>query len=377
MVKKLLCLLLLAVAGILSVPVSAQEATAQGTARSWLPSLTSYFQERYTDYENQDDEWSLRRFKLLLDGDASERITYHVQLFYKTNNNSGTDDKVYLKDALITFHASERSSVSVGRFKPPFGLERFQHDNVMDFMERTSVTNRLVVNGKLGSSFARDQGIQADFKNGHSRLSVGLFEGGGANNAGKGNGPLGVARLIYKRAWKGGRWSKSLLCGGAVSLRHAGDLDLHSALPGVSTSITGHFAGTDRRANLFARGELGPFSGQVEGIRLWLSPHNAGEIAALGTYGQLTYRPVSKVLLGVRYERVHSDIHDNTVPVQWTWTYSVTSDLNNHLRLALDYSRSPSGRFLTPPNTWRFQVQYVLFRHLSPWTPPRRKRQEQ
>jgi hypothetical protein len=343
---------------------AAQGATASAQERPSLDSrllrFTAYVQLRYTDEDPGGAAWGLRRFKLIFDGGSKRRTWYHVQAIYKHNNGSRTDDTLYLQDAYFAFHTGKVRWM-LGQFKPPFGLERFQPDARLYFVDRTRATNRLVVNGKLGQSFTRDRGVEMDVGRRAWQLSAGIFSGGGANQNQKSNGPLGVLRfkLQHRGTWRGHRWSWQ--AGVAGSARHAGDLDLGKALKGVSKSRTLHFAGDDHRANLFAKGRLGRFIGQAELFRAWLAPDAGASWKAQGAYGQIVFLPLRGMSLAIRNEWMTPDA-GSPVPAVHNWTAAWTYDFRSiPLRLVTDYARYVGGSSRMR-HVWRFQVQYVLAR---------------
>lgn len=336
-------------------------AGGMGQPSSYLPKLTSYLQARYTDPNTGEDRLALRRFKAWIDGGPEDKLHYHIQFIFKANNGSVTDDGVFLQDAYVVYPLSLGLFLKAGQFIPPFGLERFQPDWNLDFVDRTDVTNRLIVNGNLGDSFARDRGLQCDWEHDGWKLAAGIFHGAGANNAPHGNGPLGVARLSYGREGPQGEHQWLWRAGFAGSARRDADQDFSAQLPGLSKSLTSHFEGQDMRVNAFAQISRGPLSAQGEYFRAWFEPTSGSEIAATGAYGQVAYQPVKSVILGLRYEWFNSDVHDPTISSSSQWTTAATYDLPwLPLRLVTDYSWSNGGT--GPSSVWRIQVQYFLIK---------------
>ncbi len=328
----------------------------------YLPALSSYIQVRYTDPSVGEDAWAIRRFKAMLDGGPEDGLRYHVQFIYKTNLQSSTDDQIYLQDAYVIVPASRGLGFKVGQFVPPFGLERFQPDWNLDLVDRTDLTNRMVVNGNLGKSFSRDRGVEGDWDHGGWQLSAGLFRGEGANMNAKGNGPLGVMRASYGRKGEEGQVPWFWRAGLAGSDRHDHDLNLSGELTGLNKKLTSRFAGRDSRLNAFAEAGWGKVRGQAEYFRAWLSPDRGGEIAAHGAYGQVAYLPVSQLILALRYEWFTPDVHSEAAPSLRQWDSSVTYDFRRvPLRLVADYL-SPRGGSEAYTHTWRFQIQYVLLK---------------
>jgi len=348
----------LAILGVTLGTPAAGSAQEHGPLASWLPRLSSYVQIRYTENEPGRDAWGLRRSKLIFDGGHSGVVHYHVQLIYKHNNGSKTDDSVYLQDALIKLHVGG-AVWTFGQFKPPFGLERFQSDAWLDFVDRTQATDRLIVNGKLGDSFTRDRGIQVDFGRHGSKLSLGLFQGGGANMDQHGNGPLGVLHYQYGREGRRSGRAWSWKAGLAGSLRHADDLDLAAALKGAHRGDLHHFVGDDRRLNLFVEGLWGRFRGQAELFRVWLAPDGGASWKAQGAYGQLTVLPAAGLSLAVRNEWMTPDADAPATAVH-DWAVAAAYKFSRiPLRLITDYAWYVGGSSRTS-HVWRFQVQYVF-----------------
>lgn len=345
----------------LMLATMAASADGGGGASPYLPTLGSYVQFRYTDLEYGDDDWAIRRLKLMFDGGPKEGLRYHVQFIYKTNLQSSTDDQVYLQDAYVVVPASRSLAFKVGQFVPPFGLERFQPDWKLDLVDRTDVTNRMVVNGNLGKSFARDRGVEADWTKGGFSLSTGLFQGEGANMNPKGNGPLGVVRLSYGHKGESGATPWFWRAGLAASDRHDGDGNLSAEFPGLNPKLTSHFDGRDSRIDAFAEAGWGKVRGQAEYFRAWLSPDRGGEIAARGAYAQAAYLPVAPVILALRYEWFTPDVHEPGVASQDLWTAGVTVDVpKTSLRLACDYSHPTTTWPKTRGDVVRIQLQWIF-----------------
>jgi hypothetical protein len=304
----------------------------------------------------------------MLDGGPTDKLHYHLQFIYKVNNDSSTDDRIFLQEAYIVYPFG--LSLKAGQFIPPFGWERFQPDWDLDFVGRTDVTNRLVVDGNLGDSFSRDRGLEFDWNHSGWELSAGIFQGSGANNPPRGNGPLGVARLSYgsEGSRQAGQWSWRAGLAGAA--RRDADQDFSGQLPGLSKSLTSHFEGEDMRLNTFAQVSWGPLRVQGEYFRVWLEPTSGNEIAATGAYAQVAYLPIKGIILGLCYEWFNPDVHEPSAPSLSQWTTAVTYDLPwLPLRLATDYSwaeggtgpssvwRSRCSTLYSPPDTGRFRLR--------------------
>ncbi len=332
-----------------------------GTASAYFPRLSSYFQLRYTDPETGEDRLALRRFKAMLDGGPLDKLHYHLQFIYKTNNGSATDDRIFLEDAYLVIPLRPGLSLKAGQFIPPFGLERFQPDWNLDFVGRTNVTKRLAVNSNLGDSFGRDRGLEGDWDHAGWNFSGGIFQGAGANDPSRGNGPLGVTRLSYGRERVRDKRPWSWRAGLAGSARRITDLNLSGQLPGLSKDLTSHFQGRGARMDAFVQGNWGPFRAQAEYIRVWLNPKSGSEIVARGGYGQLAYLPIDHVILGIRHEWLNPDVRVPDAPPLDRSTAAVTYDFSRlPLRIVTDYSWDQGGE--KSGAGWRLQLQYFLLR---------------
>lgn len=189
---------------------------------------------------------SLRRIKLFGQGRIAGNWGYYLQFLYKANNQSSTDDHIWTQEANASF-ATEEGKLTVGQFKPPFGMERFIPDWVIPFVERSQATDRLVPDGSIGASFARDYGVQWQTKKFRGvSIAAGAFVGNGANNSFTGNGPLLVSRATYDRTHSGGRWFHAEA---AFSWRRDGNIDFRRQLPGAPVGY-GDFSGQDVRQDL-------------------------------------------------------------------------------------------------------------------------------
>ncbi len=337
-------------------------ATAQASA--YIPTLTSYFQVRYTEQNEGEDLLSLRRLKVMFHGGAATGLHYNVQFIFKTNNDSSTDDRIYLQDAYIIWPTWTGVSIKAGQFVPPFGLERFQPDYDLDFVERTNVTTRLVVDGNLGHSFARDRGVEGDWNSGGWQLSGGAFDGAGANTPPRGNGPLGVGRVSYGREEGRKERNWSWRAGLAAALRRDADQDFSGQLPGLSKELTQHFRGRDIRMNTFAQGRWGPLCSQGEYFRAWFQPASGAGITARGAYAQVAWLPCGRCILALRYERFNPDVRQPNDGASRQWTAAATYDWRGvPLRIATDYSwiAAETG----PDTVWRIQVQYFLAKRVD------------
>lgn len=267
------------------------------------PTITSYYQLRLTDPTNGDTYGSIRRLKMMVQGQLDKRTRYYGQVLYKANNRSRTDGQPYLQE-LRVWRRLGRTRITVGQIKPPFGWERFTPDTELVLIDRAQVTNRLVPDGNLGRAFARDRGLQWDWSLGSGTYSLGLFDGAGANNDPHGLGPLVAARAVYDRRPGSRGRSLGAHAEAAVSWRYARDLDFTSQVPGSESFGYDHFTGHDWRVDL-AAGLQGPrWEARAEYLRADYRPLGSAlpEVAADGYYAQASYLLTTKLELAVKHE---------------------------------------------------------------------------
>ncbi len=328
----------------------------------WFPEFSSYLQVRFTDPDPGDSFWSIRRFKLMADGKIHQNVAYHFQAIYKTNLHSLTDDRICLQDAYFTISSSRRK-LKIGQFVPPFGLERSQPDKNLDFVDRTEVTTRLVVNGNLGSSFARDRGIQYDHTSRHTGLSFGLFQGEGTNLKFKGNGPLGVFRFTYGSPAKSN--SSGHLhgqAGLAASERRVRNLDWSGAFPDLPKSQLTHFRGSDLRANIFALAGWRSITGQGEFFLARLQGEQTPGFTAHGSYLQMAYHLPWHLIAGVRHEWIGYGSAIHSLTNYRAWTGALTYDFKKiPFRIAADCTWRQTSPLKPTVRQFRLQWQYILF----------------
>ena len=214
---------------------------------------------------------------------------------------------------------------------------------------------------------ARDRGVEVDLTRSGWDVSGGLFQGAGANMPSKGNGPLGVARIGYGRTGAVSATPWSARAGVAASDRHADDLNLAAALPGIDKALTSRFGGDDRRLNVFLQGRVGRWRAQTEFFRAWLAPDHGGTWAAQGAYGQVSASVLAGIEIGARYEVFMPDVRRAAIPSFRQWDATVTYALPRApIRLWVDYT-ARSGGWQPPERAWTLQAQWYLFRGLRVW----------
>jgi len=287
-----------------------------------------YSQVRYTVTEDQGNYVGLRRLKLFGQGPISGNWSYYLQFLYKANNHSPTDDRIVVQEANAVMRLKS-GKLTVGQFKPPFGLERFTSDAVLALIDRSQPTDRLIPNGSLGWSFARARGAQVEGSVGASaQYAVGIFDGNGANQPFEGNGPLIVGRLAYQPALgESGRLRSEL----ALSWRKDHDIDFLGQLPGAPSGYA-NFAGTDVRQNVAIAYDFGKNSIRSEYFAAQYHSDKPAppSINAQGYYLQWAYTLSRKWSVAARFETMDPDRSvTNSKDVSWLTigaTYHMNSD---------------------------------------------------
>ncbi|MGB9618964.1 MAG: porin [Armatimonadota bacterium] len=292
------------------MPVASASAVA-ASSHDWK----SYFQLRYTEPEDASGYVGLRRLKLYGQGPVYGEWSYFLQFLYKTGNRSATDG-LFLQEANI-FRSAWRGKITVGQFKPPFGLERFTADWKLALIDRTQPTDRLIPNGSVGDSFARDYGLQWEGPIGHGfDLALGVFAGSAANGPFTGNGPLVVTRAAYEHRPGSDRRMRAEL---ALSWRRDRDIDFSRQLPGAPAGYSS-FRGHDNRENLVLACDVGANSLRAE---YFAAQYESGRgtvpsIDAAGYYAQYARMLSSRWSAAVRLERFDPDCSvRNSKDVSW------------------------------------------------------------
>ena len=328
---------------------------------------SSYLQLRYTGIDDGADLYALRRFKVILSGRVKPHVEYRFQGIFKDGNHSNTDGRPYVQEAWVKYTAWKHAHLTMGQFKPPFGMERLTPDWQLATLDRSIATDHLVPDGQLGGSFARDRGLQLDAWLAANRLyyAAAVFDGNGANVRFRGNGPLVVGRLVgvlYKAPSQGSRQDRITL-GGAVLTRNDHQQDFTQTLPGTADLGYAQFSGRDTRLNLEASADFDPVNVRSEYFYAWFNPDRAPlpEVQASGFYVQSGVR-FWRTLQGVaKYEGFDPNrAVRNRNGLRWT-----TLGLNwfireNRIRLGANYIFKQEAQNGFPNNGLLVQFQFFL-----------------
>ncbi len=365
-------LLALLICGLLlPIPLSGQRRQVPVPSANQGPrkfEFSSFIQLRFVGNENSPNLFALRRFKLVFHGDLTPHVQYYAQGIFLDGNRTNLDGHATLQEAWVRLTHWKHAHLTVGQFTPPFSMERLAPSWELFTLERSQATGRLVPDGGIGNSFARDRGIQVDGWLDHQRsyYAVGVFDGNGANQAFRGNGPLVVGRVerVLFQAPKSSARPARVSLGGAVSSRRDHNQNFATALPGTAPLGYKQFSGSDTRLNLEASADYGPASFRGEYFYAWFEPNRAPlpEVRADGYYTQVAWHFLP-VLQGVaQYEAFNSDRGTpNSDSLHWT-----TLGLNwylrdNRVRLSSNYVFK-RGTPATSPNN-ALVIQFQLFLH--------------
>ncbi len=329
--------------------------------------LSSYFQLRYTGIEDRHDLYALRRFKVMLRGSLKPHVEYYVQGIFKDGNESSTDGTPYLQEVWVKYTAWKYGQITVGQFKPPFGMERFTPDWRLATINRSQATTHLVPDGQLGRSFTRDYGTQLDAWLAAKRLyyAAGVFSGNGANMSFKGNGPLLTGRLVgvlFRSPPHSGK-QDVITFGGAFSTRRDHQQDFAAALPGTGALGYTHFSGRDTRANMQASADFNPVSLRSEYFYAWFDPDGAPlvPVRASGFYVQGAVHFWRRFQGVVKYEGFNPDrAVRNEYDQRWTTLGINWSIRQDRIRLGVNYIIKQEAVHSFPNNAALVQVQYFL-----------------
>jgi phosphate-selective porin OprO/OprP len=96
----------------------------------------------FVDHGGGDDEFTIRRARLALEGTIAERYKFQLMPDF-------AEDGVTIEDAFIDVEFARWAELRAGKFKTPFGIERLQSSRYIPFVERSLVDN-LVPNRDIG-----------------------------------------------------------------------------------------------------------------------------------------------------------------------------------------------------------------------------------
>jgi hypothetical protein len=160
---------------------------------------------------NKDQSLMVRRSRIVLSGDATDRLFFYLQPELFASTGGSNDFSVQMRDAYgdIALDPKKESRIRVGQSIVPFGFTNLQSTRYRLPLERPQASNSAAEGERdvglyymwapaeirerfkfLGSTLMKGSG---DF----GVLAVGAYTGQGLNKGDKNNEPHGVARLAY------------------------------------------------------------------------------------------------------------------------------------------------------------------------------------
>ncbi len=161
--------------------------------------ISGYTQLRYRqDRTLNNDGFDIRRARLDIKGDISERFDYRTQAEFGGGS-------VFLLDAIIGYKVNPYLKLSLGQQKIPFSQENLISSPKLETINRSQVVEALVARGSdvIGNQNGRDIGIQASgsfWRKENFNLfdyAFGVFNGSGINTSDKNEQKDFVGRLVF------------------------------------------------------------------------------------------------------------------------------------------------------------------------------------
>lgn len=161
--------------------------------------ISGYIQPRYRYDDSIYNTFDIRRARLDIRGDLTERWDYRTQIEF------GGDKGPFLLDAIAGFKVGSYLKLSAGQQKIPFSMENLTSSPKLETINRSQVVEALVARSKdvIGNQNGRDIGIQAGgglFSIGGRRLldyAAGVFNGAGINRLDNNDRKDYVGRLVF------------------------------------------------------------------------------------------------------------------------------------------------------------------------------------
>lgn len=172
--------------------------------------LSGYTQVRYLNDKSKKDAFDIRRARLDLRGDITERWDYRTQIDFAggaTSSTTGAQSySVKLLDAIIGYKVNPYLKLSIGQQKIPFSQENLASSPKLETINRSQVVEAMVARGAdvIGNQNGRDIGIQASgsilpVKAGYNLVdyAFGIFNGAGINSGDTNEQKDFIGRLLY------------------------------------------------------------------------------------------------------------------------------------------------------------------------------------
>ncbi len=171
--------------------------------------ISGYTQVRYQNDKSKNDAFDIRRARLDLRGDITERWDYRTQVDFgggTTSSTTGTQSySVKLLDAIIGYKMNPYLKLSIGQQKIPFSQENLASSPKLETINRSQVVEALTARGTdvIGNQNGRDIGLQASGSvlpvTGYNLFDycLGIFNGAGINSGDTNEQKDFVGRLVY------------------------------------------------------------------------------------------------------------------------------------------------------------------------------------
>jgi len=171
--------------------------------------ISGYTQVRYQNDKSKNDAFDIRRARLDLRGDITERWDYRTQVDFGGGTTSSTTGaqsySVKLLDAIIGYKVNPYLKLSIGQQKIPFSQENLASSPKLETINRSQVVEALTARGTdvIGNQNGRDIGLQASGSvlpvTGYNLFdyAFGIFNGAGINTSDTNEQKDFVGRAVF------------------------------------------------------------------------------------------------------------------------------------------------------------------------------------
>lgn len=150
--------------------------------------LNAYTQVRYTQTDEDMNEFRIRRARVGLKGEILKRIDYVLQI--------DAAKSPVLLDAKVEITFSSHAKLTFGQFKVPFSLENLTSSSALDTINRSQTVENLCPGRDIRAQ-GRDIGVVLSGRFSRIEYSLGVFNGEGSNRADTNEKKDLVARLGF------------------------------------------------------------------------------------------------------------------------------------------------------------------------------------
>ncbi len=162
--------------------------------------ISGYTQVRYRQDKSINDTFDIRRARLDIKGDITERFDYRTQLEF------GGTSGPFLLDATINYKVNPYIKLTTGQFKIPFSQENLISSPKLETINRSQIVEALVARGTdvIGNQNGRDIGLQASGSFWQKEniylfdYALGVFNGAGINRADTNEQKDIIGRLVFR-----------------------------------------------------------------------------------------------------------------------------------------------------------------------------------